>query len=340
MKILITGAAGFIGSAVVLKLLERGDFVLGIDNHNNYYDPALKEARIRRYSDHPNYIHLRADLIDEKKINNFFLKYKPYKVINLAAQAGVRYSLKNPQAYVQSNIIGFLNILECCRYNKVKHLVYASSSSVYGANSKTPFSTLDNVGHPVSFYAASKRANELMAHSYSHLYKLPTTGLRLFTVYGPWGRPDMALFRFTKAILEDEPIEVYNNGKHARDFTYIDDVVDGIIKVLDRPVFGNLKWNSNKPDLSTSKAPWRIYNIASSKKIKLINYIRILEKNLNKKAKIKLLSIQPGDIINTFADTKEVKKKFNFKPSVKIEEGIKNFVDWYLDYYKKKIKIK
>src|SRR5664279_5364991 len=260
MKILVTGSAGFIGSALILRLLERGDTIIGIDNHNNYYDPAIKEARLARYRDHPNYTHLRIDLADRQAIQEAFAANRPQRVVNLAAQAGVRYSIENPLAYIDSNIVGFAHILEGCRHNGVDHLVYASSSSVYGANTAMPFSVHQNVDHPLSLYAASKKANELMAHTYSHLYGLPTTGLRFFTVYGPWGRPDMALLKFTRAILAGQPIQVFNFGNHRRDFTYVDDIVEGIVRVLDRPAPPNPQWDGNAPDPGTSRAPWRVYN--------------------------------------------------------------------------------
>ena len=333
MNILITGSAGFIGSELCLRLLKLGKKIVGIDNHNDYYDPNLKENRLKRYLDNPNYTHLRIDLSDKKEIENIFEKYKPHQVINLAAQAGVRYSIENPLAYVNTNIVGFTHILEGCRQHKVKHLVYASSSSVYGANTKMPFSEHDSVNHPLSLYAASKKSNELMAHAYSNLYQLPTTGLRFFTVYGPWGRPDMALFKFTKAILEEKSIEVFNHGKHTRDFTYIDDIIEGIIKTLDNPARGNNNWNSNEPDPATSKAPWCIYNIGNNKPVKLMDYIDALEKTIGKKAKINFLPLQPGDVPDTSASVDNLKEKFHYNTTTSVKDGVSNFVKWYKEYY-------
>jgi len=332
MKVLVTGSAGFIGSALSIRLLERGDHVVGIDNHNDYYDQALKEDRLAQHANHEKYTHLRIDIADSKAMEQAFEEHKPQGVINLAAQAGVRYSIENPLAYVDSNIVGFTHILEACCHNKVEHLVYASSSSVYGANTTMPFSVHDNVDHPLSIYAASKKANELMAHAYSHLYDLPTTGLRFFTVYGPWGRPDMALFKFTKAILSSESIPVFNYGKHRRDFTYIDDIVEGVIRVLDQPATSNPEWSGYKPDSGTSKAPWRIYNIGNNKPVDLMDYIEALEKALGKTAKKDFLPLQPGDVEGTFADVKDLVDQFDYKPSTTIEEGITDFISWYHDY--------
>jgi len=333
IKIIVTGSAGFIGSTLSLRLLDLGNEVMGIDNHNDYYSPELKEARVERLKKYSNYQHHKIDLSDRKSLDNLFKSFKPQKVINLAAQAGVRYSIENPLAYINSNIVGFAHILENCRHHKIKHLVYASTSSVYGANTKMPFSEHDSVNHPLSVYAASKKSNELMAHTYSYLHQLPTTGLRFFTVYGPWGRPDMALFKFTKAILQEKPIEVFNHGKHTRDFTYIDDIVEGIIKTLDKPAIGNPNWNSNQPDPASSKAPWKVYNIGNNKPVQLMDYINALEKNLNKKAKINFLPLQPGDVPDTYANTDNLKEKFNYKPSTSVFEGISAFVKWYKDYY-------
>lgn len=334
MKVLVTGSAGFIGSTLVLRLLERGDTVIGIDNHNDYYDPALKEARLARFAKHPNYTHLRIDLADRKAIHDCFTTHQPHRVINLAAQAGVRYSIENPLAYIDSNIVGFIHILEGCRHSDVEHLVYASSSSVYGANTAMPFSVHQNVDHPLSLYAASKKSNELMAHTYSHLYALPTTGLRFFTVYGPWGRPDMALFKFTKAILAGEPIQVFNHGKHRRDFTYIDDVVEGVIRTLDRPASSNPDWAGTQPDPGTSQAPWRVYNIGNNSPVELMDYISALEKALGKKAQKELLALQAGDVPDTYADVSDLVEEFHYKPATTVEEGIQRFVAWYRDYFK------
>lgn len=334
MKVLVTGSAGFIGSTLVLRLLERGDDVIGIDNHNDYYDPAIKDARLARYANHPHYTHLRVDLADRNAIYGCFAKHKPQRVVNLAAQAGVRYSIENPLAYIDSNIVGFAHILEGCRHNGVEHLVYASSSSVYGANTAMPFSVLQSVNHPLSLYAASKKSNELMAHTYSHLYNLPTTGLRFFTVYGPWGRPDMALFKFTKAILAGEPIQVFNFGKHRRDFTYIDDIVEGVLRVLDRPAQGNADWNGDLPDPGTSKAPWRVYNIGNSNPVELMTYIGALETALGKKAEMEFLPLQAGDVPDTYANVDDLVKQFDYKPATAVEDGIARFVSWYRDYFK------
>jgi UDP-glucuronate 4-epimerase len=334
MKILVTGSAGFIGSALTLRLLERGDTVIGIDNHNNYYDPAIKEARLARYASHPNYTHLRIDLADRKAIEEAFASNKPKRVVNLAAQAGVRYSIDNPMAYIDSNIVGFAHILEACRHNGVEHLVYASSSSVYGANTAMPFSVHQNVDHPLSLYAASKKANELMAHTYSHLYGLPATGLRFFTVYGPWGRPDMALFKFTKAIIAGEPIQIFNYGKHRRDFTYIDDIVEGIIRTLDRPATANDQWDSLHPDPGTSLAPWRVYNIGNNQPVELMDYIAAIENALGKTSSKELLPLQAGDVPDTYANVDDLVEQFNYKPATAVKEGIQRFVNWYRNYYK------
>jgi UDP-glucuronate 4-epimerase len=333
IKILVTGSAGFIGSSLVLKLLQEGHSVIGIDNHNDYYDPKLKEARLKRFNDNPNYIHYIADIADKNKLEEIFLINHPNMVVNLAAQAGVRYSIENPSAYINSNIVGFANILECARHFKIEHLVYASSSSVYGANTKLPFSIHDNIDHPLSLYAASKKANELMAHTYSHLYQIPTTGLRFFTVYGPWGRPDMALFKFTKAIISGEPITIFNNGRHKRDFTYIDDIVEGIFRVLMKPAVGNPKWSGLLPDPGSSNAPWRVYNIGNNTPVDLLEYIREIEDSLGKIAIKELLPLQPGDVPDTYADIKDLEDDFDFKPSVDIKTGINKFIDWYIDYY-------
>ncbi len=330
----MTGTAGFIGSALSLRLLERGVTVIGIDNHNDYYDPAIKEERLARHAGHPNYTHLRIELADRKAMEACFATHKPQRVVNLAAQAGVRYSIENPLAYIDSNIVGFAHILEGCRHNGVEHLVYASSSSVYGANTTTPFSVHHNVDHPLSLYAASKKSNELMAHTYSHLFNLPTTGLRFFTVYGPWGRPDMALFKFTKAILADEKISVFNYGKHRRDFTYIDDIVECIIRVLDRPAPPNPDWDGAKHDPSTSKAPWRVYNIGNNSPVELMDYIAALERALGKKAEMEMLPLQPGDVPDTYADVTDMVEQFQYKPSTPVEQGVDNFVKWYRDYFK------
>jgi UDP-glucuronate 4-epimerase len=334
MKVLVTGSAGFIGSTLVLRLLARGDIVIGIDNHNEYYDPAVKESRLARYANHSNYTHLRIDLADRKAMEDCFATHKPQRVVNLAAQAGVRYSIENPLAYIDSNIVGFAHVLEGCRHHGVEHLVYASSSSVYGANTAMPFSVHQNVDHPLSLYAASKKANELMAHTYSQLYRLPTTGLRFFTVYGPWGRPDMALFKFTKAILAGEPIQVFNYGKHRRDFTYVDDIVEGVIRILDRPASSNPNWNGDEPDPGTSKAPWRVYNIGNSSPVELMDYIGALEQALGKKAEMELLPLQAGDVPDTYANVDDLVEQFNYKPATTVEDGITRFVGWYRDYFK------
>ncbi len=334
MKVLITGAAGFIGSTLALRLLERGDEVIGIDNLNDYYDVELKKARLARTTSHENYHDVRIGIEDRDAVAKAFSEYKPDRVVNLAAQAGVRYSLENPHSYVDTNLVGFVNILEGCRHNDVEHLVYASSSSVYGANTNMPFSVHDNVDHPVSIYAASKKANELMAHSYSHLFKLPTTGLRFFTVYGPWGRPDMALFLFTKNILAGKPIDVFNNGQHRRDFTYIDDIVEGVVRVLDRVPEPNPDWSGDAPDSATSYAPYRLYNIGNNNTVELLHYIKVLEDCLGKKAEMNMLPLQNGDVPATYADVEDLVNDMGYKPEIKVEQGIENFVKWYKDYYK------
>jgi UDP-glucuronate 4-epimerase len=334
LKVLVTGSAGFIGSSVVIKLLERGDTVFGIDNHNDYYDPALKEARLARFHNHKNYKHLRLSLEDQAAILECFDVHRPDRVINLAAQAGVRYSLTNPHAYIDANIQGFINILEACRHFECKHLTYASSSSVYGGNTKLPFSEHDAVDHPVSLYAATKKANELMAHTYSHLYGLPTTGLRFFTVYGPWGRPDMALFLFTKAILEGRPIDVYNHGEMTRDFTFIDDIVEGVIRVNDKTAISNKDFDSLNPDPGSSNAPYRVFNIGNSRPTPLMDYINAIETSLDMIADKNFLPLQSGDVPATSSDTSELEKWVGFKPNTPVESGVAQFVDWYRDFYK------
>ncbi len=334
MRILVTGTAGFIGSTLAIRLLERGDEVIGVDNVNDYYDPSLKEARLERLKVYKGFTEVRISLEDRAAIEKVFQDYKPQRVVNLAAQAGVRYSLENPLAYIDANIIGFTNILEGCRHHKVEHLVYASSSSVYGANESMPFSVHDNVDHPVSLYAASKKANELMAHTYSHLFNLPTTGLRFFTVYGPWGRPDMALFMFTKNIIEGKPIDVFNYGKHQRDFTYIDDIVEGVIRTLDHVAEPNPDWTGKDPDSATSKAPYRLYNIGSNNPCELLRYIEIIEECVGKKAIKNLLPLQPGDVVATYADVDALIQDVGYKPATPIEEGVAKFVQWYREFYK------
>ena len=331
--IMITGVAGFIGSGLALRLLERGDVVYGIDNMNDYYEVSLKEARLARIMDHEQFTFARIDISDRAAMERLFQDNEFDAVMNLAAQAGDRYSIENPNAYVDSNLVGFGNILEGCRHSGVGHLVFASSSSVYGANTKLPFSEQDNVDHPVSLYAATKKANELMTHSYAHLYDLPCTGLRFFTVYGPWGRPDMALFKFTKGILEDQPIPVFNKGKMVRDFTYIDDIVEGVIRAIDNVAKPDPKWNGDKPNCATSYAPYRIYNIGNNQPVELMKYITTLEDCLGKKADMNLLPMQDGDMLATYADTEALATDVGFKPATSVESGIARFVEWYKDYY-------
>jgi UDP-glucuronate 4-epimerase len=333
VKLLVTGAAGFIGFHTTRCLLERGDEVTGLDNLNAYYDPGLKEARLEILQRHPGFRFLKIDITDREAMREAFEAGRFQRVVHLAAQAGVRYSIQNPHAYVQSNITGFLHVIEGCRQNGVEHLVYASTSSVYGANTQMPFSERQNTDHPLTLYAATKKANELMAHSYSSLYQLPTTGLRFFTVYGPWGRPDMALFLFTRNILAGKPIDVFNNGRHQRDFTYVDDIAEGVAAALDRVAAPNPAWNSEAPDPGTSFAPYRIYNIGNQKPVALLRYIEVLEQCLGRKAQRNLLPIQPGDVPDTWADTHALAQDAGYHPRTGLEEGVKHFVEWYLDYY-------
>ncbi|GAB4355387.1 MAG: NAD-dependent epimerase [Methylohalobius crimeensis] len=333
MRILVTGTAGFIGSFLAHRLLDRGDEVIGVDNVNDYYDVRLKEDRLKRLKARSGFVEIRADLEDREALSAAFRRHRPRRVVNLAAQAGVRYSLENPGAYIDANLVGFGNILEACRHYEVEHLVYASSSSVYGANTRMPFSVHDNVDHPVSLYAATKKANELMAHTYSHLYQLPTTGLRFFTVYGPWGRPDMALFKFTRNILEGRPIDVYNHGRHKRDFTYIDDIVEGVVRTLDRIAESDPAWSGDRPDPGTSQAPYRLYNIGCHNPVELMRFIEVLENALGMRAEKNFLPMQQGDVPATYADIDDLMQATGYAPTTPIEEGVARFVTWYKDYY-------
>ncbi|MDM8557728.1 NAD-dependent epimerase [Candidatus Parabeggiatoa sp. HSG14] len=333
MKILITGAAGFIGFHLSKYLLEQDSEIVGLDNLNDYYDVNLKKARLSQLEEHQNFRFVQLELADRSGMAELFAREKFNRVVNLAAQAGVRYSLENPHAYVDSNIVGFVNLLEGCRHNRVEHLVFASSSSVYGLNTLMPFSVHHNVDHPISLYAATKKSNELMAHTYAYLYGLPTTGLRFFTVYGPWGRPDMALFKFTKAILEEKPIEVYNYGKMRRDFTYIDDIIEGVVRTLFRIPHANIEWSGKSPDPSSSPAPYQLYNIGNNNPVELMHYIEVLETALGKEAKKNMYPIQAGDVPATYADVKDLEKDIGFKPQTSVEEGIQQFVAWYKKYY-------
>ncbi len=333
MKFLVTGAAGFIGFHTARALLDRGDEVIGVDNLNAYYDVKLKEARLAQLQGRNGFTFHRLDLTDREGIENLFATTRPQRVIHLAAQAGVRYSLENPRAYIDSNIVGTLHVLEGCRHNHVEHLVFASSSSVYGANTAMPFSVHQNVDHPLSLYAASKKANELMAHTYAHLYRLPVTGLRFFTVYGPWGRPDMALFLFTRKILAGEPIDVFNDGHHARDFTYIDDIVEGVVRTADKVATPDPDWRSDSPDPASSSAPYRIYNIGSNNPVDLMHFIACIEKALGREAKKNFLPLQPGDVPKTYADVEALVADVGFKPATPIEDGIARFIAWYRGYY-------
>jgi len=334
MKILITGVAGFIGFHLSKKLLDQSYQIIGIDNLNDYYDPSLKQSRLEILGKYNNFNFLKVDLKNKAAVDHIFESCQPTHVINLAAQAGVRYSIENPYAYVDSNLIGFVNILEACRNYPVEHLLYASSSSVYGGNKVAPFSTNHNVDHPVSLYAATKKSNELMAHTYSHLYGIPTTGLRFFTVYGPYGRPDMAYFSFTKDILAGKPIKVFNHGKMERDFTYIDDIVEGIVKLIEKAPVPNNEWDESKDDLSTSFAPYKIYNIGNNNPVQLMRFINALESALGKEAEKVYMDMQPGDVLRTYADVSDLERDINFKPSTSIEDGLKKFVEWYEEYYK------
>ena len=335
MKVLVTGTAGFIGSHVALKLLERGDEVIGLDNLNDYYDVRLKKARLARFMEHPRYTHVHADLADRTAMEKAFATHAPQRVVHLAAQAGVRYAAENPHVYVSSNVTGFLHILEGCRRHAVEHLVFASTSSVYGANTAMPFSEHQSAEHPLTLYAATKKANEQMAHSYAHLYGIPSTGLRFFTVYGPWGRPDMALFLFTKAMLAGEPIRVFNHGKHKRSFTYIDDIVEGVVRTLDKVPGKNAGWNGAAPDpASSGVAPYRLYNIGNEQPVELLHYIEVLEECLGRKAKMEMLPLQAGDVPDTEADVTELIQSVGYAPKISVATGVANFVSWYKDYYR------
>lgn len=334
MKVLVTGAAGFIGYTLCLRLLKRGDDVIGIDNLNDYYDVNLKLARLERLKAYENFTFIKLNIADREQMAELFAKHLFQRVMHLAAQAGVRYSLTNPHAYIDANIVGFMNVLEGCRHHQVEHLAYASSSSVYGANTNMPFSIHHNIDHPVSLYAASKKANELMAHTYSHLYQLPTTGLRFFTVYGPWGRPDMSLFLFTRCLLEGKPIDVFNYGNHRRDFTYIDDIVEGVIRVLDQPAQPNSAWSGQHPDPGTSSAPYRVYNIGNNNPVQLLTFIETLEKCLGKTAIKNYLPLQLGDVPDTYADVSDLVNDFDYKPDTLLADGMRNFVEWYKDFYR------